>query len=50
MLIDAMLEGVRQLGFSHSESAKTFLARVKMAGNSFPDMSDIKLMATEKYG
>ena len=48
MLIDAMLEGVRQLGFSHSESAKTFLARVKMAGNSFPDMSDIKLMATRK--
>jgi ATP-dependent helicase HrpB len=48
MLIDAMLEGVKQLGFSHSERAETFLARVKMAGNNFPDMSDIRLMATRK--
>ena len=46
MLINAMLEGVEQLGFFHSENAKTFLARVKMAGDKFPDMSDKKLMAT----
>ena len=48
MIIDAMLEGVKQLGFFHSENAKTFLARVKMAGNKFPDMSDEKLMATRE--
>lgn len=46
MLNDAMLEGVEQLGFFHSENAKTFLARVRMAGDKFPDMSDKKLMAT----
>ena len=48
MIIDAMLEGVQQLGFFHSENAKTFLARVKMAGDKFPDMSDEKLMATRE--
>ena len=48
MIVDAMLEGVKQLGFFHSENAKTFLARVKMAGDKFPDMSDEKLMATRE--
>ena len=48
MIIDAMLEGVKQLGFFHSENAKTFLARVKMAGDKFPDMSDEKLMTTRE--
>ena len=48
MIINAMLEGIEQLGFFHSESAKTFLARVKMAGDKFPDMSDEKLMATRE--
>ena len=48
VIIAAMLDGVEQLGFFHSESAKTFLARVKMAGDKFPDMSDEKLMITRK--
>jgi ATP-dependent helicase HrpB len=48
LIVDAMLEGVEQLGFFHSEDAKTFLARVKMAGDKFPDMSDEKLMATRE--
>ena len=48
MIIEAMLDGVEQLGFFHSENAKTFLARVKMAGDKFFDMSDAKLMATRK--
>jgi len=46
MIIDAMLEGVKQLGFFHSEKAKAFLSRVTMAGDKFPDMSDENLMAT----
>ena len=48
LIVEAMLDGVEQLGFFHSENAKTFLARVKMAGDKFFDMSDAKLMATRK--
>ena len=48
IFVDAMLDGIKQLGFFHSKNAKYFLARVRMAGDKFPDMSDKNLHETVK--
>ena len=45
----AMLDGVRDLGFSFSDAARRFIARVTLvrdAGHDLPDMSDTALMET----
>lgn len=49
VLATAMLEGIRQLGISHSKAARLFRARVKLvkaAGHNLPDLSDETLMNT----
>lgn len=40
----AMLDGVRDLGLHFSPAAKRFLARVKLGGSDFPDLSEATLM------
>ena len=48
-IAQAMLDGVREIGFVFSDAAKRFIARVNLvrdAGEALPDFSDQTLMAT----